>query len=449
MKAKSFVILFVLLALLVTSCAPAATPTPAPKPTDAPKPTVAPTQPAAQSVTLRMAWYNDGNEGEVMRALLDRYEKENPGIKVVMDTVAYADLDKTLQPQAEAGTPPDLARITDLPRYRAFLLDLRPYLKDAAAWEKNWSPQFLQALRPGTDTQGLYGYPTQFTVSGPFINRTLFAQAGVPVPSDTKEKVTWDEWIAAATKVAQATKTDYAVAIDRSGHRFWGPTLSMCASYVDSMTDKSFTIDSPGFRKAAQMLVDWSKNKLMPPEVWGGSGGQYTAANTYFLNGKLVFYFSGSWQVQQFTSGIGNKFEWDAVPNPYGDCGSTGMPGGAALIAFKATKNPKEVGKLVDWLTSEPVLEEFTAKTLFLPGHLGLAKKGITYPTSSKVLNVFLKEIPKLSPEAYNLQFQVLTGTFNPEMRDRLSQVINGELTLDEAIKKMQTKMDEAAAALK
>ena len=98
------------------------------------------------------------------------------------------------------------------------------------------------------------------------------------------------------------------------------------------------------------MLIDWNKKKLMPAEVWGGSGGQYTAANTYFTNGKLVFYFSGSWQVQQFTSQIGNKFEWDAVPNPYGDCGSTGMPGGAALIAFKASKNPKEVAKLVEWL---------------------------------------------------------------------------------------------------
>ena len=185
----------------------------------------------------------------------------------------------------------------------------------------------------------------------------------------------------------------------------------------------------------------------MPPEVWGGSGGQYTAANTFFINGKLVFYFAGSWAVQQFTSGIGNKFEWDAVPNPYGDCGSTGMPGGAALVAFKASKNPKEVGKLVDWLTSDAVLEEFSAKTLFLPGHLGLAKKGITYPASSKVLNVFLKEIAKLMPEAYNLQYHPLTGTFNPEMRDRLSQVINGELTLDEAIKKIQQKMDDAAAA--
>ncbi len=247
-------IFFLLVALLFTSCAPAATtvaPTAAPKATDVPKATYRSGGPTArgdhapprrqrprmflrqlplqpQNVTLRITWYNDGNEGEVMRSLLDRYEKENPGIKVVMDTVAYADLDKTLQPQAEAGTPPDLARVTDLTRYRAFYLDLRPYLKDAAAWEKNWAPQFLQSLRPASDTTGLSGFPTQFTVSGPFINRTLFAQAGVPVPSDTKEKVTWDEWIAAAKKVAEATKTDYAVAIDRSGP----PLLGSCAEQL-------------------------------------------------------------------------------------------------------------------------------------------------------------------------------------------------------------------------
>jgi len=396
-----------------------------------------------------MTWYNDGGEGVVMRAILDRFEKENPGIKVVMDTVAYADLDKILQPQAEAGTPPDLARVTDLARYASFYLDMRPYLTDAAAWEANWSPQFLQALRKGTDTTSLNGFPTQFTVSAPFINRTLFAQAGVPVPSDTSDKVTWDEWVAAATKVAKATKTDYAVAIDRSGHRFWGPSLSNCAHYIDSMTTKTFTVDTPGFRKTAQMLIDWHTNKLTAPEIWVGSGGQYTAGNTLFVNGKLVFYFSGSWQVGQFDKTIGNKFEWEAVPNPYGDCGSTGMPGGAALVAFKATKNPKEVTKLVEFLTADANLEEFSAKSLFLPGSLSLAKKGITYPSSSKVLNVFLKEIPKLMPEAYNLQYHALGFTLNTEIRDRLSQVITGELTLDQAIKKIQQKMDDAVAAQK
>jgi hypothetical protein len=34
-------------------------------------------------------------------------------------------------------------------------------------------------------------------------------------------------------------------------------------------------------------------------------------------------------------------------------------------------------------------------------------------------------------------------------MRDRLSQVITGEITLDEAIQRIQKKMDDAAAAVK
>ena len=137
---KKIVLIFALTLLVVVfaaACAPAPTPAPtaapptaapkpteapkptavpptaAPKPTEAPKPTtaptVAPTQPAAK-VELRITWYDDGKEGEVMRALLDKFQAANPNITVKMDTVAYADLNKILQPQVESGTPPDLAR---------------------------------------------------------------------------------------------------------------------------------------------------------------------------------------------------------------------------------------------------------------------------------------------------------------------------------------------------
>lgn len=441
-KLVVIVALVVLAVTMLAACAPAPTPTSVP-PTATPKPT------AAQKVELRITWYNDGNEGDVMRALLDKFQTANPDITVKLDTVAYADLGKILQPQVESGTPPDLARVTNLAQFQGYYLDLRPHLSNAATWEANWSPAFLGALRKPDDKTGLYGFPTQFTVSGPFINRTLFTQAGVPVPSDTKEKVTWQEWVDAAKKVATATKTPYAVAIDRSGHRFWGPSLSMCAHYVDGLNETKFTIDSPGLRNAANMLISWHKEKITPAEIWVGGGGGYAAGNTFFVNGQLVFYFSGNWQVGQFNQLIGNKFEWDAVPNPYGDCGSTGMPGGAALVAFKATKNPKEVAKLVEYLTSDEVLAEFSAKSLFLPGSLSLSKKGVTYASANKQMNVFLKEVGKLTPESYYLQFNALGQTLNPEMRDRLSQAITGELTLDEAIKRIQQKMDEAAAAVK
>jgi alpha-1,4-digalacturonate transport system substrate-binding protein len=379
-----------------------------------------------------------------MRDLLDRFEEEHPNIKVVMDTVAYSDLHNVLQAQVEAGTPPDLARVTDMARFAGHYLDMRPYMTDPEGWEQNWAEEVLDSFREDKSADGLHGFPTQFTVTGPYINRTLFEQAGVEVPSDSSDEVTWEEWEAAAIQVAEATGTPYAMAIDRTGHRFWGPSLSKCATYINE--DGTFTVDTEGFRETAQMIIDWHETGITPLEVWAGGGGGYAAANEFFVNGQLVFYMSGSWQIGQFAEQIGDTFDWEAVPNPCGDCGCTGIPGGAVLVAFDSTEHPEEVTELVEYLTTEEVLGEFSARSLFIPGHLGLAEKGVDYVSNKEALNVFLGQIPRLMPEAYALQYHPLTFVLNTEIRDRLSQVIVGEITLDEAIERIQQKMDEAVA---
>ncbi len=398
------------------------------------------------AVELRMTWYDDGKEGEIMRELLNRFEQENPGIKVVMDTIAYKDLHNILQAQVEAGTPPDLARITDAPRFAGKYLDMRQHMTNADEWAANWTDAKLQYMRAADDKQGLYGFPMQYTLTGMFVNRTLFQQADVPVPSDVNPQATWQEWVDAGKKVAEATQTPYAVSIDRTGHRFWPVSLSMCADYIDDAGTK-FTVDTPGFRKAADMLVSWHKDKLAPLEVWAGGGGGYAAANEYFVNGQSVWYFSGSWQVGQFAQQIGDKFEWDVVPTPGGECGTTGIPGGASIVAFNTTKHPEEVTRLVEFMTQEDVLEEFSKRSLFLPAHLGLVKKGMEYPANSKQLNAFLAQVPNITPEANALAVHPLTFTLNTAIRDRLSQVIVGEITLDDAIVKIQQAVDEAQAA--
>jgi alpha-1,4-digalacturonate transport system substrate-binding protein len=83
---------------------------------------------AQDAVELRIAWYNDGVEGDVLRDLLDRFEAENPDIKVVVDTVAYQVILDNLPLQLEAGEGPDMARITNLGGLSKYFLDISPYV---------------------------------------------------------------------------------------------------------------------------------------------------------------------------------------------------------------------------------------------------------------------------------------------------------------------------------
>lgn len=397
--------------------------------------------------TVRITWYDDGNEGQVLRDLLDRFEADNPDIKVEIDTVAYAaGIQQALPLQLASGQGPDMARVTDLGGLSQYYLDLRPYLDDAGYWDTNFGP-FLDWMR-AAGSDAIPGFMTQLTVTGPFVNKTLFDQAGIALPEgDT----TWEQWADVTRKVAEATGTPYAMVMDRSGHRLAGPAISEGAKLFDA--DGYPHVDDPGFRKMAQLMVDWNQDGTMNPDVWIGSGGNYVAGNDFFINAQVVFYMSGSWQIGQFASKIGDAFDWVAVPNPCGPAACTGMPGGAALVALKDTKNPEAVARVMDYLVSEPVLSEFYARTLFIPGSLGLAEKGVDFqtdnPLAKAALGVFASQVGKLSPIAYAAQAYKYNTTLFNAMRDRLTQVMVGELSMDDAIARMQDDIDKGIAAAK
>ncbi len=438
-------------ALVLAACAPVPVAAPAEAPAEgeaaATEAAEAPA-PSGDVTELRITWYDDGNEGAVLRELLDRFEADNPDIKVVIDTVDYANgIQQTLPIQLEAGEGPDMARVTQLGIISQYMLDLRPYLSNPEYWEENFGP-FLKWMQTDPDGNAIPGYMTQLTVTGPFINRTLFEQAGVAVPSDSSDQVTWQEWADAARQVAEATGT-FAMAMDRSGHRLAGPAVSMGATYFDAEGNPALVGDQ-GFKDMAQLMVDWHADGTMMPDVWIGSAGSYVAGNQPFVNGQLALYMSGSWQVGQFNTNIADAFDWEAVPNPCGPGGCTGMPGGAALVAINTTEHPEEVTRVMEYLTSEEVMSEFYARTLFIPGHLGLAETGVEFqaelPQTLTSLNVFASEVGKLAPLAYDLQaYKYNTILFNAN-RDRLTQVFTGELTLDEAIQRMQEDIDAGIA---
>ena len=403
---------------------------------------------AQDDVELTFLWYNDGFEGDVMRELLDRFEEANPAITVNMEVQPYATVRDQLRVQVEAGQAPDIARLTDFAGMRGFYLDIRPYMEDPALFEDNFNPAIINAFRSGADDDGLYGFADQLSVTAPFVNATLFEQAGVTLPSDKMDEPTWEDWFTALNEVADATGVQYSFAIDNKGHRFAGPAMSMGANFFDD--EGNFDLaDDEGFRAFAVMLKDLMDTGKTPAETWLGTS-QYAGADQYFINAETVMYFSGSWQIGNFATNIGDAFDWIVVPNPYGEGGSTGVAGGAGIVGFAQTEHPEEVAKLMEFLLQPENYAEYSARSLFIPADEAVVTMGIEFdtedPTVAAALTAFANEVPKFQDQAVALNPHPLAFAYYDASNTRLAQYFAGELTLDEAMQRLQEQLDEAAA---
>jgi ABC-type glycerol-3-phosphate transport system substrate-binding protein len=110
---KYAVVLLLVLAMLVTSCAtPAATPAPVAEPAPAEQPAAeAPTAevpaPAGEAVSLTMGSWRVDDVAQ-LEAIIAEFNKTHPNITIKFDPTNPPDFNATLRTQLEGGTGPDL-----------------------------------------------------------------------------------------------------------------------------------------------------------------------------------------------------------------------------------------------------------------------------------------------------------------------------------------------------
>ncbi|TWD45444.1 carbohydrate ABC transporter substrate-binding protein (CUT1 family) [Agrobacterium vitis] len=392
---------------------------------------------AAFAGDVRVMWYSDGVEGQVFKDLINRFMKANPDIHVTVDEVSYSTIKEQLPVQLAAGNGPDIARVTNLKSLSQYWLDLTPYLKDVDFWKKNYGDQ-MDWMRPDGSSI-IPGFMTQITLTGGFANKTLFEQAGVALPG---EKATWDDWVAASEKVAKSQQLKAAFAIDRSGHRITGPAISYGANYIGA-DGMPAPLDANA-KKYLTDLVKWTADGAADKDVWVSSAGtSYRAAADDFINSEVAMYYAGSWQIPNFMTKIGTNFDWVAIGSPCGPTACTGMPGGAGLVAVKSTKNPKDVAKVMDYLASTPVAKEFAERTLFLPSNKEVIASGLDFKTDNAqakaALNTFVKATSTTAPLALKLPGWKWSDTYYGALVSRISQVMAGEMSLDEGFKRIDS----------
>ncbi len=392
---------------------------------------------------VRIEWYSDGNEGEVLKDLIARFMKDNPDVKVTIDEVPYKTINEQLPVDLAAGNGPDIARVTNLKDQSKYWLDLTPYVKDPSFWQKNYGDQ-ADWMRPD-GSKAITGFMTQLTLTGAFANKTLFDQAGIALPG---ADATWDQWIDAAKKVAASQQVPYAFSIDRSGHRLTGPSLSFGNKFIGD-DGKPLPLGQ-GAKDFISRMVGWANDGTLEKDVWvSAAGTTYRSALDDFVNGQLVYFYSGSWQVPALAAKIGTNFDWVATGSPCGGSLCTGMPGGAGLVAIASTKNPTDVGKVMDYLASTPIAKEFAERTLFLPSNKEVVAGPVDFQSDNQLvkdaLSAFVKASGTTAPEANAMNAWKWSQAVFNALVTRTSQAIAGELSLDDTYKRID---DDITAAV-
>lgn len=377
-----------------------------------------------------------------------KFMRENRGTEVDFRVVSFQSLLESLPVQLASGEGPDISMVADWGGLSKYYLDLRPYLtaEEAAYFEREFG-RILGPMRGGDPaSKAIYGMAGAVTLNGAFVNVTLFKQAHVELPPPG---ATWDDWAAAARKVAKATRTEMPMEMDRSAHRFASLALSYGAKLVD---DQGHFVVDAGLKAAVEKFVAWHRDGTMPMDLWGAVGGTtHLDRFSDFMNGKVVFYFGGSWSLFLMDKAAGDAFDWKVVDAPCGTAGCVLMPGGAAMVAFKHTKHPRLAARYLVFLAREDNMRAALARHANIPAATTLVKTGVDYPHDSErvraALAAFTRQMPNVPAEAYRFQGWRYQRAALNSLTTRISQILTRELDVDTALAFVRRDVDLAIQA--
>ena len=382
-------------------------------------------------VTLRMEQFSGSegaSSGDALKEMIAIFEKENPGIKVDLQTIGYDDYFTQLQSKVVGGNAADVFEL-NYENFVAYasqgaLMDISSYLSDTSGYNKTALSAFNYQ---GTQ----YGVPNSFSNCVMFYNKDLFDKAGVDYPTNDW---TWDD-------VEKASKSIMALGEDIRGlHR----PLKFKECYkaakqsgrkLTTEDGKAFTVNSPEAIETAEKMAGWQiDSKIMPTAADMGGMGDWDL----FKSGRLGMLVTGIWAFGDFGSNC--DFAWDIVVEP-GNTAKAAHFFSNTYVVSSECKHPEEAAKLAQFLSGS---KEATALRVQASWEL----PPVTY---TDVLESYLNMTP---PENREAVFESLNYSVTPpvvvqqaEMSSiidsYLGQIVSGKLSASDAMNACQKELEK------
>lgn len=410
----------VMTSLILSACAPAATPAPR---------LPAAAQPAAkETVTIRWRTRPDNKaEQDVYQTISDEVSKklEAQGIQLQYDPApAQGYLDK-LTTEYSTGSAPDIAWVdganaADFASMGA-VLDLKT-LADADASFKlaDYHDAPLKELEQGGK---LWGLPRDISTLVMYYNKDIFRAKGLEDPADlaAKGQWNWDTFRKAAIALTDPSAKQYGFSMSNE----WGPWGWFVMSGGGSLynTDRTAcNLTDPGSIKGLQFMTDlFLKDNVGPPP-----GAE---SETGFHAGNVAMFPNGRWMTSSMRQ---DKFDWGVVEMPEGPVGKkTWLFWGPYLISAR-TKYPQQAWTVLKELTSPEVQARLAALGDNIPSNKAKAAMDAFLNSRPPADNTpFVSGVDYAQPEM--ALFTANFGGVNAAYQTAIDRILAGRATPEEA----------------
>ena len=366
-------------------------------------------------------WYSTSAQDQGYTELAKEFQAKE-GIQVEIVNIPNDGYQDKLKQAAQANSLPDVASVPSLDNLWV------NQLQDLSSIANNAENNINKNLITQKDGKVL-SIPSDVTAAGLFINKSLFDKAKVSYPTDPSKTWTWDEFLAAATKVRTATKAKYDLVYDNSPARI--------RAWIYTHGGKGFQLGADGKFAApdattVQALTDFAKindDTIMPKSVWTSGADP----NALFKSGQVVAYYSGVWQVADFADGITN-FDWVSAPTPAQPVHATDINLGGKVVAFNNGDKASAAMKWTQFLFQRDNYTKLAQANGYLPIEQGLT---LTYPFKNQAaldsFALYTKEMELADPISASGQANqtklLLDGKATSEdpTKDEMAKLINGQ----------------------
>ncbi|MEW2504416.1 sugar ABC transporter substrate-binding protein [Amycolatopsis sp. NPDC047767] len=373
----------------------------------------------------------DQTQVKAINANLAEFTKKYPNVKVNVDVTPFANYFTKLQTEASSDSLPDLFWMNG-PNFQLYASNgkIEPItgeVKAGAIDPKNY-PQSLDQLYTLDGVQ--YGVPKDFDTIGVWINKALFAEAGVPIPS---KDWTWADFQSTAAQISQklASKGVYGISAGMDGQTTYYNTIFQSGGSVISPDGKTSTYDDPKTQKGIQFWTDLVKSKAMPTikQLTDTTGDQW------FVSGKSAMYQGGSWARSEVAAAPIAK-DVAVLPVPKGDQQATVIHGLSNVVAANSP-NKQAAQALQVFLASKEAQQQQGDLGAVIPAYTG-TQDAFAKSMPGVDLQLFLDEVSYAKP----LPVSKNTAAWNTLETNLLPDAFDGTKPVDAVLKDLTSQMN-------